>query len=211
MHPIPVVHGMTIGEYALMVDGEGWLENNLICDLTIITCLNYDHNTPYAPPVRPSPNLPNYRSILLYPSICFFEGTPVSVGRGTNKQFQVIGSPEHKKIGEYSFTPTSMPGATNPPHLGITCYGFDLSQKDTVTLYNERQLNLSYLITMYNSYPNKASFFNASFFNRLAGSDQLMKQLQQGKSEAEIRATWEEDLKSFKAIRSKYLLYPDFE
>ncbi len=209
MHPVPVVHGMTIGEYAMMVNGEGWLGDGLVADLTVITCLHYTHDTPFAPPVRPSPNLPNYRSILLYPFICFFEATPISVGRGTSSQFQVIGAPALRNY-PFSFTPVSREGATNPPHKGKECFGLDLTHYSVEELHSRRKLDLQYLIRMYRDYPDQNNFFNVSFFNRLAGTDELMKQLIRGDDEATIRAGWQSDLEAFKRIRSRYLLYPDF-
>ncbi len=211
LHPIPVVHGMTIGEYAQMVNGEGWLKNGVKCNLEIIKCENYDHNTFYDLPIKPSPNLPNMRSIYLYPSICYFEGTEVSVGRGTDKQFQVIGAPGFT-AGNYKFTPVSKPGAKYPPHQNIICNGYDLTLIDIEKIKNHNSLDLSYVLEFYKNYKPKKGFFSENlFFDKLAGSDELRKQIIAGKSEAEIKETWQIDLEKFKKIRKPYLLYKDFE
>jgi uncharacterized protein YbbC (DUF1343 family) len=207
MHPIPTVHGMTIGEYAQMVNGEGWLAGDQTCKLTVIPCENYRHDRPYVLPIKPSPNLPNNRSIYLYPSICLFEGTVFSLGRGTTSQFQVIGAPDYPET-DFSFTPISRPGAKYPKHENKTCYGLDLTTLDPEQIFAERQLNLSYLLDIYQRYPNKDDFFlNSDFFEKLAGNNQLRKQLIAGKSEAAIRASWEPALSQFKEMRKKYLLY----
>jgi len=207
MHPIPVVHGMTIAEYAQMVNGEGWLKDGIKCQLTTIPCANYNHETLYELPIKPSPNLPNNRSIYLYPSLCFFEGTTVSVGRGTNMQFQVYGHPDLAE-GAYSFTPQPMDGAKYPKHDGKTCRGFDLTQLSLKALKAEKGLNLSYLINAYQNMPKSEEFFLKSlFFDKLAGGSKLRKQIIAGKSEAEIKATWQRGLNKFKKIRAKYLLY----
>ncbi|MDZ4703674.1 MAG: DUF1343 domain-containing protein [Saprospiraceae bacterium] len=211
LHPIPVVHGMTVGEYAQMINGEGWLRDSLRCDLVVIPCLNYTHKTPYALPVKPSPNLPNMTAIYLYPSICYFEGTNVSLGRGTNKQFQVLGSPGFPK-GNYEFTPIPMPGATKPPLEGQLCRGYDLSALSPDSLRTVGRINLSYLLDYYRNFPDTANFFlKTLYFDKLAGSDQLRKQLIAGKSETEIRESWQADLAAFKGMRRKYLIYEDFE
>ncbi len=208
LHEIPVVHGMTVGEYAQMVNGEGWLKDGIKCDLTVVKCQNYDHNTVYELPVKPSPNLPNIQSIYLYPSLCFFEGTIVSIGRGTNKQFQVIGHPDYPKT-DFSYIPEPMDGATDPKLKGLSCNGFDLSNSDLETLRDERRLNLSYLIDFYKKMGSKESFFlKTKFIDKLAGSDHLRKQIIAGKTESEIRATWEDGLRKFKRKRAAYLLYP---
>lgn len=208
LHEVPVVHGMTVGEYAQMVNAEGWLKNGIQCDLTVVKCLNYDHNTSYELPVKPSPNLPNIRSIYLYPSLCFFEGTVVSIGRGTNKQFQVVGHPDYPKT-DFSYVPEPMDGASNPKLKGKTCYGLDLSTKGLEALRNERRINLSYLIDFYKKTGSKESFFlKTNFIDKLAGSDQLRQQIIAGKTESEIRAGWEADINAFKRKRAKYLLYP---
>lgn len=209
MHPIPVVHGMTIGEYAQMVNGQAWLKNGSQCDLKVIPCAHYDHQTPYELPIKPSPNLPNNRSIYLYPSICFFEGTVFSLGRGTTTQFQVIGTPDFPET-DFSFTPISRPGAKYPKHQDKVCYGLDLTQLVPERIRREGQLNLSYLMEVYQQYPDKDNFFlKSNFFDKLAGNDQLIQQLKAGKSEAEIRASWEPGLSNYKAMRKQYLLYAE--
>ncbi|TVQ43874.1 MAG: DUF1343 domain-containing protein [Saprospirales bacterium] len=210
MHPVPVVHGMTVAEYALMIVGEKWINQaeNLI--LNVVTCLGYDHRMTYELPLRPSPNLPNLRSILLYPSLCFFEGTEVSVGRGTYLQFQLIGSP-YSSIGDTTFIPKSLPGATQPPFLGRECRGFSFSGMDWENVAQKRQIDLSWLMKMYEGFEDKDKFFlRNNFIDRLAGTDQLRKQIKAGLSEEEIRASWQEGLEAFKLVRAQYLLYPDF-
>lgn len=206
MHPIPVVHGMTIGEYAKMVNGEGWLNKGVQCDLEVIPCQNYTHQTFYEVPIKPSPNLPNARAIYLYPSLCFFEGTVVNEGRGTNKQFQVYGDPK-STIGDYEYIPVAMPGAQSPKHQNKLCRGFDLSNIPLDSLQAQKQLNLNYLITFYRAYPEPDQFFN-NFFDKLAGNAILRQQIVAGNNEGEIRATWQEGLANFKKIRAKYLIYP---
>lgn len=201
MHPIPVVHGLTIGELALMINDQKWLANGVKCELDVIKNTIYTHKTPYIVPVKPSPNLPNQQAIRLYPSLCLFEGTPISVGRGTDFPFQLIGSPNPKN-GSFTFTPQSMPGAKNPPHLNKVCYGVDL-REDTLNHFT-----LYYLIDFYQKSDNKEKFFN-SFFDKLAGTDQLKNQIKSGMTEAQIRETWKEDLQQYKAMRTNYLLYPD--
>ena len=207
MHTVPVVYGMTIGEYAQMINGEGWLSSKP-CELMVVRCLNYDHNKIYELPVKPSPNLPNLRSILLYPSLCFFEGTNVSIGRGTDKQFQIVGAPVAEgKL--YQFTPKPSEGAKYPKHQDKVCYGDNLSALDVKTLHSEKRLNLSYLLEyaeIFNQ-KDKAYFLENLFFDKLAGSNQLRKQIQQGLNEEQIRASWQKDLDAFKQIRAKYLLY----
>lgn len=206
---VPVVHGMTVGEYAKMVNNEKWLKNGVKCDLTVVKCENYDHNTFYELPEKPSPNLPNIRSIYLYPSLCLFEGTVVSVGRGTDTPFQIYGHPEHK-AGNYEFVPRPTEGATQPLCNGQTCNGFAMTQTPIEDLRKEARFNLNYLIDFYQNYPNKKAFFN-NFFVKLAGTVNLQRQIESGKTEPEIRATWQKDLTKFKNIRKKYLLYADFE
>jgi uncharacterized protein YbbC (DUF1343 family) len=209
MHQVPVVHGMTVGEYARMVNGEGWLKNKEQCNLKVIKVQNYTHNSYYRLPVPPSPNLPNMNAIELYPSLCFFEGTIISVGRGTDKPFQVIGHPGFKD-GNYSFTPVDIPGvAMNPKYEGKVCNGFDLSgYADTIIF--ERRLDLRWLIQMYKYFQGKDDFFN-SFFDKLAGTDKLRKQIISGLPEKKIRESWKPGLAEFNKVRKKYLLYPDFE
>ena len=208
MHPVPVVHGMTVGEYARMINGEGWLAGGRRCDLEVIKVLNYTHQTPYYLPVRPSPNLPNMRSVYLYPSLCFFEGAVVSVGRGTDTQFQVIGHPD-LQIGDYYFTPKPMPGASNPPLDGKRCRGYDLTYLAPEDIVAEGQLNLEYLLDFYHAYPQRDQFFlKNGYFDKLAGGTALRQQIQSGFNASETRASWQEGLNNFKMIRAKYLLYP---
>ena len=202
MHNVPVVYGMTIGEYAKMINGENWLPNNLKCNLTVISLQNYTHQTKYDLPIKPSPNLPNAKAINLYPSLAFFEGTNISCGRGTEKQFQVFGSPFLPKE-KYAFTFTPKPnfGSKHPKHNGKICFGKNLTNE----LYLN-QLNLSYLIHAYKDSKDKTTFFN-NFFTKLAGTKKLQKQIENGLSETEIRSTWQKELEHFKEIRKKYLLY----
>ena len=203
MHPISVAHGLTVGELARMINGEKWLPGGRQCPLTVIPNKNYTHATPYDLPFAPSPNLPNRQSILLYPSICFFEGTVVSVGRGTNKQFQVIGSPNPKN-GPYQFTPVDTPGAVNPPQENQLCYGLDLSKVDA----RKQGFTLKYLINFYEKSPEKDKFFlKGNFIDKLYGSDQLRKQVIAGVSERAIRKSWEPALGQYKEKRRGYLLY----
>lgn len=209
MHPIPVVHGMTIGEYAKMIAGEKWMGENKVIDLQVISCLNYKHTDDYNLPVPPSPNLPNMRSIYLYPSICYFEGTQISLGRGTNKQFQVLGAPL-LNAGDFYFTPEPKPGAMTPPQLGKRCRGIDLSGLDINQLKGKKSIDLSYLIQIYKDYPDKESFFLPGlFFDKLAGSSALREMIQAGYTEKQIKETWQPGLNAFKKIREKYLLYAD--
>ncbi|MBD81650.1 MAG: hypothetical protein CL840_22210 [Crocinitomicaceae bacterium] len=212
MHEVPLVHGMTIGEYAQMVNGEGWLGEGLKCDLTVIPCLNYDHYDYYKLPIKPSPNLPNMESIFLYPSLGFFEGTVVSVGRGTDFPFQVVGHPDLKGM-EFEFTPEPNEGARYPKLQGKSCKGYDLRQYGNDSAPFEKKINLTWIIETYNQLKNaKTPFFlENNFLNKLAGTDLLMKQIKEGKSESEIRESWQNQLNEFKPIRKKYLLYEDFE
>lgn len=207
MHPVPTVYGMTIGEYAQMINGEGWLPNQAKCNLTVIPCKNYDHNTYYELPVKPSPNLPDMRAILLYPSTCFFEGTTLSLGRGTDKQFQVIGHPKLKS--DFSFTPKPNEGAKEPPLNGQLCYGEDLSQTTIGSIIKKGQIDLNYLINYYKKMTTLGEkyFLDNNFIDKLAGSDQLRNQILQDKTEVEIRASWAAGLEKFKKIRTRYLLY----
>ncbi|MDZ4845054.1 MAG: DUF1343 domain-containing protein [Chitinophagales bacterium] len=209
MHPVPVVHGMTIGEYAKMLNGEKWLKNGAQCKLTVIACENYDHSMLYKVRVKPSPNLPNMTAMYLYPSLCFFEGTPVSVGRGTDKPFQIIGHPDFA-AGTFTFTPKSMEGAKEPPLKDVQCKGIDLSTLQRDYFLKRKSLNLEWLIEFYQKFPNKEKFFTP-FFTKLTGTTELQKQIEQGKSEDEIRASWMLELEQFKNVRMKYLLYADFE
>jgi uncharacterized protein YbbC (DUF1343 family) len=205
MDPVPVVHGMTVGEYAQMLNGEGWLKNGVKCDLTVIKCRDYQHKTYYELPEKPSPNLPNLASVYLYPSLCFFEGTNISVGRGTPFPFQVFGSPKLPDRG-FSFIPESVQGASNPPFIGQKCYGTDLRKAIKDKLVPSPQINLEWLISAYNDYPEKESFFN-SYFDVLASGPVLREQISKGMSAEEIRASWKEGLERFGKIRAKYLLY----
>ena len=198
MHQIPIVHGMTIGEYAKMIVGEKWIENN--CNLEIIEMINYNRNDNYELPIKPSPNLPNSKSINLYPSLCLFEGTNVSVGRGTDKPFQHFGSP-FLKFYSYAFQPKSGPGSKYPKHENKTCVGKNLENYPYLN-----SINLKWLIESYNQTNNKESFFN-SFFDKLAGTDKLRTQIISGLNEKEIRSSWKTGLKEFKKTRTKYLLY----
>lgn len=208
MDPIPVTHGMTIGEYAQMINGEGWLKNHVKCRLEIIKVANYTHQKTYTLPVHPSPNLNSQQSIILYPSLCFFEGTALSLGRGTQFPFQVVGHPLLKNKYQFSFTPVSIPGMSdNPPLKGQTCYGIDLRNYNTGLIGSSGKLNLSWLLNIYRIFPDKEHFFTA-YFTKLAGSPELRKQIEAGKSEEEIRKSWEPGLTHFKQIRKKYLLYP---
>ncbi|GAB3336473.1 DUF1343 domain-containing protein [Larkinella ripae] len=210
MHPIPILHGLTVGELARMINGEKWLKPlkgtmELLCPLTVVPVKNYTHQEPYTLPVAPSPNLPNQQAILLYPTLCLFEGTVVSVGRGTDKQFQVIGGPENPKFGPYQFTPVDKPGAVNPPQEGKRCYGLDLSGVDA----SNQGLSLRYLIEFYNKALDRDKFFLATnYIYKLYGNDQLPLQLKLGLTEEAIRKTWEPGLGQYKEKRTKYLLYP---
>lgn len=208
MHPVPVVHGMTTGEYALMINGEGWLAGGVQCDLTIIGCVNYTHSTEYVLPVRPSPNLPNQTSVCLYPSLCFFEGTNISVGRGTPWPFQVAGAPELEGMCDFSFTPRELAGAASPLHRDRLCFGIDLRDASEKGLVPMSTLDLSWLIELWNLYPDKENFFK-SYFDTLAGTASLRKQIEAGMKAGEIRASWQADLQRYKAMREKYLLYPE--
>lgn len=200
MHPIPVLHGMTIGEYAKMTNGEKWLKNEVQCNLTVIPCLNYSRDMEYNLPVKPSPNLPNPQAINLYASLCLFEGTNVSVGRGTEKQFQIYGSPFLPKTS-FSFTPIPNFGAKDPMHKNQICYGEDLTSIPKV-----KQLDLKWLIKSYQNTSDKTKFFNA-FFTKLAGTKKLQQQIETGTSETDIRKSWENALNEFKKMRGKYLIY----
>ena len=202
MHPVPVVHGMTIGEYAQMINGQGWLKNKMQCNLKVIAMKNYTHKTPYSLAIKPSPNLPNDVAINLYPSLCFFEGTPISAGRGTNKQFQLFGAPTlPQEIYTYGFTPQANLGAKNPKFKSQDCFGRDLST--TKKLYG---IQLSWLIDAYSDSQNKKDFFN-SFFLKLSGTSLLQEQIQQGLTQKQIKATWQQGLQTYNTMRKNYLLY----
>lgn len=201
MHPIPVVHGLTVGELAKMINGEGWLKGGIKSDITVIPVANWDHEIPYSLPIKPSPNLPNDVAIRLYPSLCYFEGTDVSVGRGTYFPFQVYGFPD-KKYGEFSFTPVSIVGMSKtPPQQNKECFGKDLRNESL-----DHQFTLQYLLEAYEVSGKKEKFFN-NFFDKLAGNDQLRKDILAGKSESDIRLSWQKDLEAYKNMRTKYLLY----
>ncbi len=200
MHPIPLLHGMTIGEYAQMVNGQKWLKNDAQCKLTVIPCVNYKRTMPYSLLVKPSPNLPNDQSINLYASLCLFEGTNVSMGRGTEKQFQIYGSPYLTKAN-FSFTPKPNFGAKDPLYNGKECFGEDLTSYPKLT-----QLELKWLIKAYQNTSDKTKFFNA-FFTKLAGTKKLQQQIESGVSEKDIRAGWKKDLEAFLIMRKPYLLY----
>jgi uncharacterized protein YbbC (DUF1343 family) len=215
LQAIPIVHGLTVAEYALMLNGEGWLKNSVKCKLNIIKVANYNHDMPYELPVKPSPNLNTQQSILLYPSLCWFEGTILSQGRGTQFPFTVLGAPALKGKYKFSFTPTRIPGmAETPLHQDSACYGLDLRDYNTANIRKEKRLNLKWLMELYRAYPNKADFFNNKLskqmgnFDKLAGVATLKQQIIAGKSEKEIRASWEPALTAYKTMRVKYLLYP---
>ncbi len=202
MHEIPVLHGMTIVEYAKMINGEKWLKDSLQCDLKVAPCLNYSHDMKYSLPVKPSPNLPNDQSINLYASLCFFEGTNVSLGRGTEKQFQIYGSPFLPESEfDFSFTPQPNFGAKDPVHNGKLCFGEDLTEIRKV-----HRLELKWLLKAYENTVDKTIFFN-DFFTKLAGTKKLREQIEAGMTEKEIRKTWQEGLEQFKEVRKKYLIY----
>jgi uncharacterized protein YbbC (DUF1343 family) len=208
LDPVPIVHGMTFGEYAGMINGEGWLENNIKCKLKVIKMMNYIHGKQYYLPVPPSPNLNTQQSILLYPSLCLFEGTVISQGRGTYFPFQVLGNPELKDKYKFSFKPVSINGmSVSPPHLDKDCFGLDLRKYDTNVFSKTGRINLSWLIEFYNAYPNKDEFFKKDKFDSLAGTNKLREQIIAGKTEKEIRDSWEPGLSQYKAIREKYLIY----
>lgn len=205
MHPVPVVYGMTIGEYGQMVNGEGWLKDGNHCSLTVIPVPDYDRNAIYELPVKPSPNLPNWESVYLYPSLCFFEGTIVSVGRGTEKPFQIFGHPDMR--GDYTFTPESKGGASKPMFEGERCRGLDLTDYAHDYAVNPAQLQLDWLIDAYQQLSEKNYLFFTKYFNLLSGDKLLIQQIENKKSADAIRASWVSDLEAFKAIRSKYLIY----
>ncbi len=211
MQQIPVVYGMTVGEYARMLQGEKWVAGAEKLDMQVIPCAGYDHKTMYKLPVAPSPNLKTMEAVYLYPSLCFFEGTVVSVGRGTDKPFQQWGHPEFKGKSAYYFVPKSTTGASKPLYEGKACYGELMTEgADEALKKVDNKLLLEPLITAYKWYPDKMKFFN-NFFVKLAGTRLLAEMVENGMSAAEIRATWQEDIAAFKQVRKRYLLYPDFE
>ena len=202
MHNIPIAHGMTIGEMARMINGEGWLDKGINCDLEVIQVKGWTHADPWHIAVRPSPNLPNDQAIALYPSICLFEGTVISVGRGTDAAFQVLGNPMLTNM-PYQFTPVSIPGVSvDPPLKNVKCFGLDLRNVKT-----QRRIDLSYLIDFYGRYPEKDKFFT-SYFDKLAGTPILKQQIKDGMSEDAIRKSWQKDLEAYQLIRKKYVIYP---
>lgn len=202
MHPIPVVHGLTVGELAKMINGEGWLDNGVKATLEIIPVADWTHGTPYSLPIKPSPNLPNDVAIRLYPSLCFFEGTDVSLGRGTYFPFQVYGYPD-PEFGDFTFTPVSIEGMSkNPPQQDKQCFGKDLRDEPL-----NHRFTLQYLLDAYRLFDKKEQFFN-NFFDKLAGGEQLRKDIQAGKDENTIRAAWQPNLEAYKTMREGYLLYP---
>jgi uncharacterized protein YbbC (DUF1343 family) len=203
LHPVPIVYGMTIGEYAKMINGEKWLKNGVQCNLTVIPLKNYTHNSTYSLPLRPSPNLPNDKSINLYASLCMFEGTNVSCGRGTETQFQVFGSPYLLSyIYNFTFTPQPNFGSKKPKYMNQECHGLDLSKTENLS-----SLNFSWLIDAYHSSAQKDNFFREESFNKLAGTTKLKEQIEEGLTETQIKATWQAGIEAFKKIRNKYLIY----
>ncbi len=204
--PIPTVHGMTLGELALMVNGEKWLPESRKCDVTVIKCKNYTHQTMYRLPIAPSPNLPNMKAVYLYPSTCYFEATPVSLGRGTSLPFQIYGHPDMAGYS-YSFTPKSMPGAKTPPQMDKLCHGVDLSKLSDEEI-NAKGIDLSYIINAYRNLNIGDKFFYNSF-ERLIGRDYVRKMIEEGKSADEIKAMWKNDVEKFKEQRRPYLLYKE--
>lgn len=208
MHPVPIVYGMTIGEYGMMINGERWLKNEAYCNLKVVPCKSYRHDMFYDLPIAPSPNLPNARSILLYPSLCLFEGTTISVGRGTADQFQVIGHPQWKNA-QHHFTPVSSYGAKSPLHEGLLCGGRSFTDMDPMEIKQQALFQLDYLVAAHDNLSSQGiQFFNDNnFFEKLAGNDQLRKQIADGMPISEIRSSWQADLQSFLKVRQKYLLY----
>lgn len=200
MHPIPVVHALTVGELAKMIVGEGWIHAADSCRLTVVEMENYTHGMRYEPPVRPSPNLPNYHAIRWYPTLCLFEGTAMSVGRGTDFPFQVVGYP-HPAMGDFRFTPHPNVGAKHPLYEGKVCYGIDLRAQAPPDC-----LAIEYVIDFYKRFPQKERFFN-KYFDTLCGTDRLRKQIEAGMSAAEIRETWKKDLEKYRQLRAKYVIY----
>ncbi|GAO42618.1 exo-beta-N-acetylmuramidase NamZ family protein [Flavihumibacter petaseus] len=213
--PIPIAHGMTIGEFANMINGEGWLPNQLHCDVKVIALKNYRHEMSYTLPVPPSPNLNTQQSIMLYPSICLFEGTIVSQGRGTDSSFTILGSPALKGKYAFHFTPRSLPGKSETPlHMNETCYGLNLYQFDVTPLVRSGKINIQWMMELYKAYPEKERFFDRSQskqindIDKLAGTKMFRQQIIDGASENDIRASWEPGLTTYKTMRKKYLLYP---
>ncbi|WP_081675070.1 exo-beta-N-acetylmuramidase NamZ family protein [Daejeonella oryzae] len=214
INPIPIVHGLTVAEYAQMLNGEGWLENKAKCKLNIVKIANYNHSLPYTLPVKPSPNLNTQQSIMLYPSLCLFEGTIISQGRGTYFPFTVLGNPDLKDKYKFFFTPKGIKGMSETPlHQDKNCYGIDLRKYNINKIRNTGKINLSWLMELYKAYPHKEKFFDykqsnqMGNFDKLAGTEDLRKQIIAGKSEEEIRQSWEPGLSQYKIMRKNYLLY----
>ncbi|MEJ7698798.1 MAG: DUF1343 domain-containing protein [Pyrinomonadaceae bacterium] len=212
--PIPIAHGLTVAEFAQMVNGERWMANKAVCPLKIVKVRNYSHQMQYVLPVKPSPNLNTQQSIMLYPSTCLFEGTVLNHGRGTHSPFAVLGSPLLKDIYSFSFTPVSIPGMSETPlHMNEVCYGLDLRNYDTKKLVESKKLNIKWMMELYQAYPDKKNFFNKSLskeindINKLAGTREFKEQIIAGKTEEEIRRSWEPGLTNYKKMRKKYLLY----
>jgi uncharacterized protein YbbC (DUF1343 family) len=213
--PIPIAHGMTIGEFARMINGEGWIANKAVCSLQVIPVKHYRHDMPYVLPVPPSPNLNTAQSILLYPSTCLFEGTSLNHGRGTYNAFTVIGSPWLKGVYDFSYTPVSLKGMSESPlYMNQTCYGLDLRNYDTKALRTSGRINLQWMMELYRNYPRKDEFFDRSISKQignidfLAGDTAFKHQIRQGVPEAKIRESWEPALGKYKTMRKKYLIYP---
>ena len=206
--PIPIVYGMTIGELAKMIQGELWINRAKELKLTVIPCKNYHHELMIELPIKPSPNLPNSRAVWLYPSLCFFEGTEISLGRGTEAPFQIFGHP-NLLIRDSSFTPMDKEGAMNPPQEGKKCFGRSLRSFPAQNIFNEKKIQLSYLLDAFQNFPNKDSFFlRTHFIDQLAGTDQLRTMILKGAKETEIRKSWSKGMADFKMKRKKYLIYP---
>ena len=210
MHPVPVVYGMTIGEYALMLNGEGWLKDSMHCELSVIRCKNYTHSSYYSLPVNPSPNLREMRAIYLYPSLAFFEGTIVSEGRGTSWPFLIAGHPDYPDHS-FTFTPMKKKDSGPGPKLnGKTCYGIDLRSLNLDSIRHRKEIDLAYLTDMYIALQKRQDFF-IDYFDLLAGTDNLRSQIRKGESIEKIKISWQTGIEEFKKIRAKYLLYPDFQ
>ena len=212
--PVPIAHGMTIAEFAQMINGEKWIKNDLICKIKVISLKNYNHDKEYLVPVKPSPNLNTQQSIMLYPSTCLFEGTVLNHGRGTYYPFSILGCPAYKGIYNFSFTPVSLPGmAATPLYMNERCYGIDLRSYDIQKLRKSKRINLDWMIELYNAHPAKEEFFDRSRSNQignidfLAGNAEFRQQIKDGKSPQEIQSSWEPALTEYKKMRKKYLLY----
>ncbi|WP_371398177.1 exo-beta-N-acetylmuramidase NamZ domain-containing protein [Fretibacter rubidus] len=208
LHPVPLVYGMTIGEYAKMINGEGWLAGGIQANLTVVPIANYARDTAYVLPIKPSPNLPTMNAVYLYPSLALFEGTVVSIGRGTPFPFEIVGHPQYPKQN-FSFRPEPSFGARNPKLNGALCFGYDLRNTAATMPTPNATINLEWLLKFYAAAPNKDTFFlERNFFDKLAGNEDLRDQIKSGLNEAAIRQSWQLDLDAFKAVRAKYLIYP---